>query len=341
VPDGVEAAVEGEEAYVVGGAVRDRLLGRVVVDLDVACRAPEQAARRYRAAAGGAVFLLSERHGAWRVALGDGTTVDFTLLRETIGEDLAGRDFTVNAIAETLPERVVVDPLGGRDDLAAGRLRAVSDEIFRDDPLRLLRAVRFEDELGLRLEAATETLVRRDVELVARPAGERILAELLRLSPAGYRRLEELGLLRWLGGSTVRLARVPASAPPALVLVAALGEAAYRLPLSNENRRFARRVSAAKPPRDASPRELHRFRRATEPWALEALALAGASELAPAVEAARAADWPEPLLHGDELGVPPGPEVGRLLERIAEERAAGTIATREEALALVERERRR
>src|ERR671918_208478 len=87
-----------EEAWVVGGAVRDELLGRPVIDLDIACRDPEAAAGRY----GGPVFSLSERHGAWRVALEGGRTVDFTPLRDGIEADLATRDFTINAIARPL-----------------------------------------------------------------------------------------------------------------------------------------------------------------------------------------------------------------------------------------------
>jgi len=338
--DAIRAAVAGDEAYVVGGAVRDELLGRPVLDVDVACREPERAARAYRHAAGGAVFLLSERHGAWRVALVAGRTVDFTLLQGTIEQDLAGRDFTINAIAVPVGAGDPIDPKGGRADLVARRLRAVSDHAFADDPLRLLRAVRLEDELGVRLEPGTEELVRRDAGLVARPAGERILAELLRLSARGYRRLGELGLLAGLGGSTERLDRLPPDASPELLLAAALGASAERLPISNETRRFARMLLAASRPRDASAREIHRFRRATEPWAFEALALLGAAELAPAVTLARESEPAEPLLRGDELGVPPGPEVGRLLELIAEERAAGTIRTRQEALELVHRERR-
>ncbi len=100
------------------------------------------------------------------------------------------------------------------------------------------------------------------------------------------------------------------------------------------------RCSRAEPPADASPRAIHRFRRATEPWAPDALAFLGLPELRPAIEQARAADPAAPLLRGDELGLSPGPEIGRLLELIAEERAAGTITTREEALELVRREAR-
>src|ERR671929_593888 len=101
--DDVRAVLVGQEAWIVGGAVRDELLGRPVVDLDIACREPREAARAFSRAAGGALFALSERHGAWRVALDDGRTVDFTPLREGIEADLATRDFTINAMAEPLP----------------------------------------------------------------------------------------------------------------------------------------------------------------------------------------------------------------------------------------------
>lgn len=335
----VRNAVAGAEAYVVGGAVRDELLGRPVLDVDVACDNPEQAARLYRQAAGGAVFLLSERHGAWRVALPAGLTVDFTLLQGTIEQDLSGRDFTLNAIAVPVDGGEPIDPFGGRADLEARTIRAVSDRIFADDPLRLLRAVRLEDELGFRLDSGTELLIRRMASLVTAPAGERILAELERLSPDGYRRLAQLGLLAELGGSTERLERVGAEPSRGLLLVAVLGDAVLRLPVSNATKRFAKTVLRASPPADGSPRAIHRFRRATEPWALEVLALTGADGLAAAVETSRRGERDAPLVRGDELGVVAGPEVGRLLELIAEERAAGTITTREEALELVRRER--
>ena len=332
------ASVAGGEAYVVGGAVRDELLGRPVVDVDIACRDPRAAAGAFAARKGGALFPLSQRHGAWRVAFRDGRTVDFTPLPDGIEDDLRTRDFTINAIARRVGGSEHVDPLRGRDDLRTGVLRRVSPRIFRDDPLRLLRAVRLEDELALRLDDATETLVRREARLVTRPAGERILGELERLSAAGFHRLAELGLLAPLGGSTGRLDDVAPADHSDYLLVVVLGENLFRLPISNESKRFARTLLAAEAPVDASPRRIHRFRRATEPWALEALAFVGAPELADAVVAARAADPAEPLVRGDELGLPPSPEVGRILERIAEEWAAGVISSREEALELARRE---
>jgi tRNA nucleotidyltransferase/poly(A) polymerase len=331
----IRVAVGKDEAYLVGGAVRDELLGRPVVDVDVACPDPVGAARSYADKAGGALFRLSERHGAWRVVFRDGRTVDFTPLPRGLDADLATRDFTVNAIAVPVEGGDPIDPLGGLPDLEARSLRAVAPTVFDDDPVRLLRAVRLEDELGFLLEPETEARVRSAAPRVGEPAGERILAELERLSPTGFRRLDELGLLAPLGGSLERFAKVPQP----LLLVLVFGRALERFPISNELRRMERKLLAATRPEDDSPRAIHRFRRATEPFALEALAYLGAEELIPAVEAARAAEPSEPLLRGDELGVEQGPEVGRLLSRIAEERAAGTIETRKEALELVRRER--
>jgi hypothetical protein len=328
----------GEEAWVVGGAVRDELVGREVVDLDIACRDPKQAARAYAERVAGAPFPLSERHGAWRVALDDGRTVDFTPLRNGIEDDLATRDFTINAIAVPLDGGEPADPFGGQADLERGVLRVVSSQVFENDPLRLLRAVRLEDELGLRLDEETERLVREHAALVDRPAGERILAELARLSVDGFRRAEELGLLAPLGGSVAGLDRELAAASTDFRLVAAFGGRLAELPVPNELRRYASALVNAEAPADGSARAIHRFRRATEPWSLDALAYVGAEHLTEAVRTAREADPGEPLLRGDELGVPEGPEVGRLLDLIAEERAVGTISTREQALELVRRE---
>ena len=337
----VRTAVAGVEAYFVGGAVRDELLARPVVDIDVATQDPEVAARIFAGLVKSALFPLSERHGAWRVALRNGRTFDFTPLRGSIEDDLRTRDFTINAIAVPVAGGERIDPLGGFADLQARRLRAVSPTVFEDDPLRLLRAVRLEDELGFALDEETETLVREQAGQVGTPAGERILGELDRLTPEGFGRADELGLLAPLGGSLARLENVDLVDSPGFLLVVVFGENLFRLPVSNELRRFARTLLRAERPPADSPREIHRFRRRTEPWALSALAFLGATDLYDAVREARAADPPEPLLKGEDvlaLGIEPGPEVGRLLELVAEERAAGTITTAEQARALVQNE---
>ena len=337
--DLVRAVLVGEEAYLVGGAVRDELLGRELVDLDVVCLDSRKAARAFAEKSGGAPFSLSERHGAWRVTFPGGECVDFTPLRGTLAEDLALRDFTVNAIAEPLAGGEVVDPFDGRRDLAERRLKAVSESIFDDDPLRLLRAVRFEEELGLRLEQDCEEILRSRAHLVSQPAGERILAELEKLGWPGYERLEELGLLGPLGGSLALLSRVDRSLAdsPRLRLVTVFGESLRRLPISGELGRYLSKLIGAKLPADGSPRQIHRFRRVTEPWAIDALAFLGANEYAEDVRITRETEPDEPLLRGDELGIAPGPLVGELLDLVAEERAAGTIETREDALELVRR----
>jgi tRNA nucleotidyltransferase/poly(A) polymerase len=263
--------------------------------------------------------------------------VDFTPVHGTIDADLARRDFTINAIALPVGGGEPVDPSGGREDLQLRLVRAVSESIFEDDPLRLLRAVRLEEELGFRLAPLTEELVRAQAGRVGDAAGERVLAELERMGAAGFRRLDELGLLAPLGGSLDE--RVDRFDSPGYRLVAVFGEGLHGLPVSNDLKRYARVLLRAEAPANGSAREIHRFRRATEPWSLDALAFLGAEHLAAAVEEARTVDSAAPLLRGDELGLPPGPEIGRLLAQIEEERAAGTISTREEALELARRER--
>ncbi len=120
------------------------------------------------------------------------------------------------------------------------------------------------------------------------------------------------------------------------------GDSLSKLPISRELARYARILLRAELPPDTSARAIHRFRRATEPWSLDALVLLGGSQdLTTAVEDARANEPPEPLVRGDELGLPPGPEIGRLLDLIEEERAAGTISTRDEAFELARKEVKR
>ena len=331
----IRELLAGEDAWIVGGAVRDAVLGKPIVDLDVACRDPKEAARRFANRFGGAPFPLSERHGAWRVIADEAEeTIDFTPLADDIDADLATRDFTFNAVAVPVAGGDPHDPFAGLVDLGAGVVRAVSDGIFVADPLRLLRAARLEDELGFRMEERTEALARASAALVTEPAGERILGELRRMSADGFRRVDELGLLEPLGGSLE--GPIDAVDDPDFRLVAVFGKRLSKLPISRDLGRYARALLRATPP-DPSPRGIHRFRRQTEPWALHALAFVGAEDLTGHVEAARLADPAEPLVRGDELELPPGPEIGRILAAIDEERAAGTISTRDDALALARR----
>jgi poly(A) polymerase len=194
----------GVDAWVVGGTVRDELLGRPVRDVDVAVDGdPEQPARAAATALGGPVFPLSETFGAWRVIeRSTGRVYDFSPLQgETIEDDLAKRDFTVNAIARPLAGGEPVDPFGGRADLEARTLRVLGRSAYESDPLRPLRLARFAAELGFVPDPETERLTVEAAPRTREAAGERVFAELRRLLLApgvlvGLELANRLGLLR-------------------------------------------------------------------------------------------------------------------------------------------------
>ena len=190
-------------SWIVGGALRDELLGREVTDIDIAVEGePEQAARELAAELRGPVFQLSEAFGAWRVVdRGEGRIYDFAPLQgETIEDDLAKRDFSVNAMARPREGGELIDPLGGRADLEARRLRVLGPAAYENDPLRPLRLARFAAELGFRPDAETERLTAEAAPRVAEASGERVFAELRRLVLApgavdGLDLADRLGLL--------------------------------------------------------------------------------------------------------------------------------------------------
>jgi putative nucleotidyltransferase with HDIG domain len=180
-------ALAGHPAWLVGGAVRDRLLGRPTDDVDVALEGdPGAAARQVARATGGAAFELSGAFGAWRVVgPGHAWHVDLVTLREgDIAADLAARDFTINAMAEPLGGGELLDPHGGRADLAARRVRMVSAAALAEDPLRTLRAVRLATELDLELDPGTAAAVEAHAPAIERVAPERVFGELKRIVTA-------------------------------------------------------------------------------------------------------------------------------------------------------------
>jgi poly(A) polymerase len=198
-------------SWIVGGALRDELLGREVTDIDIAVEAdPEGAARELAAQLRGPVFQLSEAFGAWRVVDRRGGRVyDFARLQgHTIEEDLANRDFTVNAMARPLPgggptaaAGELIDPLGGQADLEARTLRVLGPAAYENDPLRPLRLVRFAAELGFAPDPETERLTTEAAPRASEASGERVFAELRRLLVApgaveGLALADRLGLVR-------------------------------------------------------------------------------------------------------------------------------------------------
>jgi poly(A) polymerase len=196
-------ALQGNDGvWIVGGAVRDAAIGREVSDLDLAVDGdPGATARAIAKELGEHAFELSAEFGTWRVVSGpQGWQIDVTVLRgNSIEADLGERDFTIGAVAIPLHGEEPIDPFSGLDDLAAKRLRAVSEASFTADPLRLLRAPRLAAELDLEIEERTASLARAAAQRAGEPAGERQLAELRQLVGGpdplrGLRLLGELGV---------------------------------------------------------------------------------------------------------------------------------------------------
>lgn len=170
--------------WLVGGALRDKLLGRATSDYDVVVEArPGQLARRLAKDVGGHAFKLSEGFTVWRVIARDRSwQIDLLpLVGRSIEADLAGRDLTINAIAQRLDGGELVDPFGGVADLQARRVRMVSPEAFVLDPLRALRAVRLACELGFTIEPQTAAAAATAAHGLRTVAPERVFAEIRRI----------------------------------------------------------------------------------------------------------------------------------------------------------------
>ncbi|MBM3457962.1 MAG: CCA tRNA nucleotidyltransferase, partial [Armatimonadetes bacterium] len=194
-------------AYFVGGCVRDSLLGIPLHDLDLAVAGDPMAAARVLAdAVQGHPFWLDPEGGVVRVAIQERPDfhVDVCRLKGSLEEDLLARDLTINALAIPLESGLtatdqVVDRCGGRDDLARGVIRFVSPAAPVQDPLRLLRALRFRWKLDFQLDPGTLSRLRECVLGLNRVSGERIRDELFQLlalpnPAAAVRECLELGL---------------------------------------------------------------------------------------------------------------------------------------------------
>ncbi len=209
-PVAIAARVACAPAWLVGGALRDRLLGRPTSDYDIAVAGDaEPVARAVAREARAHAFSLSEEFGTWRVVSRPHRwQLDVLALEgDSIEADLARRDFTINAVAERLSDLApadstgvgaLVDPFGGLGDLAASRLRMVSEQSFERDPLRTLRLARLRGELGFSVERDTETAASRSAAGLASVAPERIFAELKRAISAP-RALEALEVMDAIG----------------------------------------------------------------------------------------------------------------------------------------------
>jgi tRNA nucleotidyltransferase (CCA-adding enzyme) len=340
-----EAAAESA-VYLVGGAVRDLLLGQPRTDIDVAV---EGDVRPIADALGGEV-VEHERFATATVAV-DGLLVDLAMARAetyerpgalptvtpaTITDDLARRDFTINAMAVPLTgEPSLIDPHGGVDDLRAGVLRVLHERSFVDDPTRTLRAARYAARFDLELEPGTAKLLRSAA--LGTVSGDRIEAELRRIAtedgaPRALELIREWGLLE-LSGDAVELAgqvRELSGSPPwsgfadpnvAILAASGYGHAA------GPTRRAAEELTRATPER---PSQVVRLVKGASPVELLLARAMGAEWLDRYVE-----EWSKVSLEIDgadllKEGIPEGPAVGRGLEAALSAKLDGEIDGREQ-----------
>ena len=213
----------GVSAYLVGGLVRDLLLGYTNLDVDIAVEGDGMAFARRLADRYGAGLKVFDRFATALVVFPDGFKLDVATARcesyahptalptvepSSIKDDLYRRDFTINALALRLnatPFGELVDFYGGRHDLSAEIIRVLHARSSVDDPTRVFRAIRFEQRLGFRIETHTLTLLKEAAasDLVRRLSGPRLRNEVMRLlseqAPArAIRRMAEFDLLRFL-----------------------------------------------------------------------------------------------------------------------------------------------
>jgi tRNA nucleotidyltransferase (CCA-adding enzyme) len=338
-------------AYLVGGAVRDLLLGEPRTDLDIAV---EGDVRSIADALGGEM-IEHERFETAAVSV-DGHEIDIARTRSeayerpgalpavspaSITEDLARRDFTVNAMAVPLAgEGMLIDPHGGADDLGAGVLRVLHDLSFADDPTRALRAARYAARLEMRLDPGTERLLRlADLGTVSQ---DRVLAELARIAAerqpsAALKLIADWGLMDLGSGPKLAAAlerlfssnaewREFANRETAILLAVAPGEHPQRL-----RQRAAKLAHHAEP---GSPAEVQVLARDHVPEVLAIARAAGAAWLD---------DYAARLRHVEleisgydlvEAGVPEGPAIGRGLNAALAAKLDGEASGREQELRL-------
>ncbi len=209
------AARTGYRLYLVGGSVRDSLMGRPIHDVDLATAAPVEAIKSLLyASEPDALYAIGEKFGTVGAIVGD-VTVEVTTFRAQDGvaqgdslaalnADLSHRDFTINAIARDLHTGELYDPFDGQLDIRHHSLRAVGnpEERFREDPLRMLRAVRLAAELQFFIDQETKEAIRGRAHLLNGVARERVGAEMDRLLLApvpseGINSLDNLELLAY------------------------------------------------------------------------------------------------------------------------------------------------
>lgn len=170
-------------SYIIGGSIRDLLLGRIPTDYDIAVTEnPEKYAKKIAANTTGHLVEMGKPGQTIIRVVSGGNIFDITSLNgKSIEDDLKKRDFTINAMAYALSSGEIIDCLGGLRDLADKKIRMVSKNVFRKDPIRLIRAYRIGACLDFEIESQTVSLIRENADLIQNSAGERIRVELFKM----------------------------------------------------------------------------------------------------------------------------------------------------------------
>ncbi len=175
--------------YLVGGYIRNLLTGRRNADADIVTN-DETLAEKLAVATGADYFTLKD--GFFRRVLKGGVSWDFTPLGKDINENLRRRDFRCDALAldiryagEKDPSSFIIDPFWGLDDIRTKTVSPVSESVFRDDPVRVLRAFRIVSQGGLSMSRSLKELIKRDRHLLADSKGERLWDEIKKIAPSG------------------------------------------------------------------------------------------------------------------------------------------------------------
>jgi poly(A) polymerase len=173
-------------AYIVGGSIRDIILGRFPFDYDIAVFGnPEKFAKKIAVKKSDHIIELGKKdHKIFRI-ISDNKIFDISSANgQTIEDDLLKRDFTINSMAYSLSSGKIIDCAGGMKDLANKKIRMVSDTAFEKDPVRLIRAYRIGASLNFEIEKDTVSSIRKNAKLIKNSAGERIRSEFLRILKA-------------------------------------------------------------------------------------------------------------------------------------------------------------
>lgn len=355
------------DVFVVGGAVRDALLGIEPIDADLTAAGAESIARdfavRHRTRV---VELGREPLAVWRVIAGE-RVYDFAAMTGgSIEQDLLRRDFTMNALAvPAIDTRHLIDPSGGANDIARRVVRMVSERNLIEDPLRIVKAVRMAAKYGFEIEPQTLAAMTRNAHLISRVAVERVTYELRAIlsepdAPRGARLLAGSGIDRVIFGRSLTeqdAARIRSAglhdADVAIALLLTEDQvrpfsARWRLSSSSRDsvigmHRFARRVSE-----DPASIPITLFDAGRDLAERSAAFLRGMGDVESAdlVSTTITRDGErifssEPFLTGDEIaeltGVAPGPELGRMKRAMLEAQLRGELTGREDAETFVRR----